>query len=317
MPPMKADYLTIKPARAVGLHHRIVRWVVRKMTRERLTPGLPVDKQRKVMEQLGAFTMLPRAITHQRTAVGDLTIDWLRPKAATDDRTMLFLHGGAYVLGSFKTHGELVGNLAVAANINTVMPDYRLAPEHPFPAALDDALACYQSLLASGIAAEKIVIAGDSAGGGLTLALLLKLRELELPQPACAYLISPLTDLTLSSGTHSSRKDLDPLLTHHWLDYGAVSYAGELSVENPFLSPLFADLSGLAPLIIQVGDDEILLDDSLQLAEKAHAAGVEVHATVWPNMWHDFQASAFGMAEKSEAISEFAKLVKVYLKPSD
>lgn len=311
---MTTDYLTTKPVRRVGIYQRMLRWVVRSSTRNRLTEGLPVAQQRKVMEQVGMFTRLPRSVAHTNEMLGGIKVDWLRPKTANGDNVMLFLHGGAYVLGSFNTHGEIAAKLANAANVNAVMPDYRLAPEHPYPAASDDALACYRALLENGISAKQIIVGGDSAGGGLTLTLLLKLKELGIEQPAAAYLISPLTDLTASGDSQQSRKDVDPLLSHHWLTFGAEAYAGQLPLDNPMISPLFADLDGLPPLMIQVGDDEILLDDTTRFAEKADAAGVPVKATIWPNMWHDFQVSGFGLAEQAEAIAEFGAFAASNLK---
>jgi acetyl esterase/lipase len=179
---------------------------------------------------------------------------------------------------------------------------------------MDDALACYKALLDSGISANKILLGGDSAGGGLTLSLLLKIKELGIEQPAAGYLISPLTDLSTSSESHKTRAEVDPLLTHHWLSYGAEAYAGALDLKHPMISPLFADLSGLPPLMIQVGNDEILLDDSLMFAEAAHSQGVQVNATVWPDMWHDFQASAFGLPQQAEAIAEFGQFAAERLK---
>lgn len=311
---MSASYITIKPARPIGLLHKFIRWVVRQLTRNRLTPGMPVERQRQVMDQAAAMSFIPRSVTHTHESLGGIEVDWFKPKNAAVGCVMLYLHGGGYVLGSLKTHGELAGKLAAAAKLNTVMPDYRLAPEHPFPAAMDDALACYQALLDSGISASKILVGGDSAGGGLTLSLLLKIKELGLEQPAAGYLISPLTDLTTSSESHKTRAEVDPLLTHHWLSYGAKVYAGDLDLNHPMISPLFADLSGLPPLMIQVGNDEILLDDSLMFAEAAHRQGVNVHATVWPDMWHDFQASAFGLPQQAEAIAEFGQFAAERLK---
>lgn len=311
---MTAEYLTTKAARRVGPLHIVVRWVVRQLTRNRLTVGLPVAKQRKVMDQAGSLSFIPRSVTHLHDSLGGVEVDWLRPKDAANGSVMLYLHGGGYVLGNLKTHGELAGKLAAAASLNTVMPDYRLAPEHPFPAAMDDALACYKALLDSGITANKILVGGDSAGGGLTLSLLLKLKELGIEQPAAAYLISPLTDLTFSGGSYQSREAVDPLLTFDWLNYGAKAYAGDNDLTHPLLSPLFADLTGLPPLMIQVGDDEILLDDSVRFAEKAHSQGVSINATVWPKMWHDFQASGFGLSEQAEAIAEFGIFAAAHLK---
>lgn len=306
------NVIRTKPAGNTGLRYKLVRWGVKRMLRDRLTPNLSVSKQRKVMEQLAVAARIPRGIKRETDELGGVPCEWLRPKHTTSDQVMLYLHGGAYVVGSFKTHGELVGNLAKAAKVKAVYIDYRLAPEHPFPAALDDALAAYKALLLNGTPAKHIILAGDSAGAGLALALMLKLKAEQLPQPACAYLISPFADLTVSSDSHVTKDAVDPVLSTQWLGDSALAYArGEThQLGNPYISPMYGDFRELPPLLIQVGEQEILFDDAIKVTDLAHAAGVNVKTTIWPNMWHDFQATAVGLPEKKAAISEFAAFTR-------
>ena len=209
--------------------------------------------------------------------VGGVPATWFHPAGADTTCAVLYLHGGGYALGSAFSHGELIARIARALGVPALAVDYRLAPEHPFPAAHDDALTAWRWLTTQyQLPAERITLAGDSAGGGLTLALLIALRNGCQPLPAAAALLSPWTDLTLSGPTLTSRADQDPALTPGLLAHLASDYLAGSDPQHPLASPLFADLTGLPPLLIQVGTAEILLSDSERLADKARAAGVEV-----------------------------------------
>ena len=222
------------------------------------------------------------------------------------DRGVLYLHGGGYVLGSLNTHAELMGRIARACQAPVLGVDYRLAPEHPYPAALEDALASYGRLLANGIAPERIVITGDSAGGGLTLACLLALKAQGKPQPAGVMLLSPWTDLTGSGDSTQTRADLDPMVSADLLSPMAALYHGATAVDDPRVSPLFGDLSGLAPMLIQVGDHEVLLDDSVRLAERAESHGVSVDLEIYDEAFHVFQS--FGdLPESQDALASMGR----------
>jgi acetyl esterase/lipase len=217
--------------------------------------------------------------------------EWLRPGEVRSDRVVLYLHGGGYVIGSPRSHRHLAAALARATGTCALVPDYRLAPEHRFPAAVDDAVAAYRWLLDRGVAPAGVAIAGDSAGGGLTVATLVALREAGLPLPAAGVCISPWTDLTCTAGTYATLAGRDPIVTTDGVAEMAGHYIGAGDVRAPLASPLFADLAGLPPLLIQVGSEEVLLDDARRLAERAERAGVQASLEIWPDMihvWHWF-----------------------------
>jgi acetyl esterase/lipase len=218
------------------------------------------------------------------------------------DRCLLYFHGGGYVMGSLNTHAELMGRLSQACRAPVLGIDYRLAPESPYPAAVEDAVASYDRLLNEGIAADKIVIAGDSAGGGLTLACLVALKDQGKPQPAGAVLLSPWTDLTGSGDSMTTRAELDPMVSADMVGPMAELYSGDTDPADPYISPLFADLSGLAPMLIQVGDHEILLDDSTRLAERAKAQGAVVEIEIYDGAFHVFQ-SVPNLPESADALA--------------
>jgi len=214
---------------------------------------------------------------------------WFEPKSAAGDRVLLYFHGGGYVAGSPLTGAAVAGYLAQRAGVISFSLDYPLAPESPYPAAVDNALAAYQMLLDQGIKAGNIVLAGDSAGGGLTLTTLLTIRDKGLSQPAGAILLSPWADLSHSQPSITIKKDDDLYLNLGFLETLASMYVGGKDLKTPLISPVYADLRGLPPLLIQVGSHEILLDDALTIARNAALADVPVTLTVWPGYSHVFQ----------------------------
>ena len=239
--------------------------------------------------------------------------EWLTPPGARADAVLFYLHGGGYVIGSPRSHRHLAAALARAAGTRALLLDYRLAPEHPFPAALDDAVAAYEWLLASGVAPGRVVIAGDSAGGGLTVATLLALRDRRLSRPAGGVCISPWVDLTNSAASYRSKAAVDPIVTLEGIAQLTQAYLGGADPKLPLVSPLYADLRGLPPLLIHVGSDEVLLDDALGLAARAREAGVDVAVREWPAMihvWHWFQPM---LDEADQAITEIGGFVKARL----
>lgn len=238
----------------------------------------------------------------------------LSPSNAQIGRAILYLHGGAYVIGDMASHGKLAAQIGHAAKTEVFFADYRLAPEHPFPAALDDALAAYRWLLQQNYTPAHIAIAGDSAGGGLALATAMSLRDAKLPLPAALVLLSPFTDLTLSGESHPSRKQRDPMLRASWLTACARHYAGNRPLNDPLLSPVFGDLSGLPPMLIQVGTEEILLSDSEQLANRAERAGTRAQLSRYDGLWHDFQAHAGMLPESDRALAEIGTFLNAHLK---
>jgi acetyl esterase/lipase len=230
-----------------------------------------------------------------------LYAEWVRPSASSHDRAILYFHGGGYVMGSSQSHRGFVAKFAAGSGMSALVFDYRLAPEHPFPAALDDSLTAYRWLLAQGLSPARIVFAGDSAGGGLCLATLLAIRDLGLPLPAAAAVLSPWTDLK-STGSSYARKD--PLAPDGSWHVYSTYYAGDNDPTLPLISPLYGNLAGLPPLLIYVGDDEAMLDDSVQFAEKAQKAGVAVTLHVGHGMVHCFPALAPLFPEAKAAMAD-------------
>ena len=222
--------------------------------------------------------------------------------------TVLYLHGGGYVMGGPQTHRGLTSRLAKTAGASVVTIDYRLAPEHPFPAALDDAETAYRALLTRQ-PASSIVVAGDSAGGGLALALALRLKQLGLLQPAGIFVISPWTDLLQSSETCTTKADVDPIISREGLDGMASAYLGEADGRDPLVSPVYGDFAGVAPMLIQVGADEVLLGDSVSLSLSAGASGASVRLEIWPEMIHVWHSFADRLAPSREAIAIAAQWI--------
>jgi epsilon-lactone hydrolase len=226
-------------------------------------------------------------------------------------RTIYYLHGGGYVACSPATHRSFTAHLSRAANARVFVPDYRLAPEHRFPAALEDAVRGYRMLLENGESAERIIIGGDSAGGGLTLATLIALRDRGLPLPGGAFCLSPWTDLAATGGSLITNEEKDPMLTGIGMKEFAAIYYGEASPTDPLVSPLYGDLIGLPPLLIYVSNTEILLDDSVRLAARAKKHGVNVDLRVWndlPHVWPVF--IAFKLPESRQALGEIAEFIQ-------
>lgn len=236
-------------------------------------------------------------------SIGGVSGLWMEASKKSD-KVLFYVHGGALLVGDTFGYRGLSGNLAHAAGIHMFSIDYRLAPESTFPAAHDDVLAAYKGLINEGFAAENIVVAGDSAGGGLALSLLLDIKENGLSQPGAAVVLSPWADLTHSGETMITKKEIDNSLTQEGLQSGADQYLNGHSASDPRVSPLFGDFSGFPPLLIEVGADEILLDDSVRVAEKASAADVDVTLHVWPDMPHDWSLFAFMLSEGRDMIEE-------------
>ncbi len=248
-------------------------------------------EQRAQMNALADVFPVPNGVEVEAAELGGVKGEWVRARRARRDAALLYLHGGGYVIGSPASHRHLVAAISEASGLSVFSADYRLAPEHPFPAALDDAVAGYKSLLDSGIAPSRLAIAGDSAGGGLTIATLVALRDRKIALPAAAAGLSPWADLSASGESHVSRVARDPMVAMEGLGDMAKAYLGTCDARTPLASPLFADLKGLPPLLIQVGTEEVLHSDAIALAARADAAGVEVSLESWGGMvhvWHFF-----------------------------
>jgi monoterpene epsilon-lactone hydrolase len=254
-----------------------------------------------------------RGVERQPVRAGDTPAEWLIPSNPAPDRAVLYLHGGGYVLGSCATGRNLAAGIADACAARVLSLDYRLAPEHPFPAALEDALGAYRWLLSQGFAPQALALAGDSAGGGLCVALLVALRDAGDPLPTAAALISPDVDLTRTGESLRTRARADPMLEPEQIRIYTRAYAAGQDLRHPLLSPVYADLRGLPPLLIHVGQDEILLSDSERLAQRAAAAGVDATLEVWPHMWHDWHSFAAWMPEARRALDRLGQFVRDHL----
>ena len=253
--------------------------------------SLTIDERRAQYERAEKVFPIPPEVKVERVTAPVAPAEWLRPPSAEAGRVVLYLHGGGYVIGSPRSHRHLAAAIAGAAGASALSLDYRRAPEDPFPAAVDDAVACYRWLLEQGIAPGRIVIAGDSAGGGLTVATLVALKDARVPLPAGGVCISPWVDLTFSGASYETKAAADPIVRRPGIGEMARAYLGKTDPRTPLASPVFADLRGLPPLLIHVGSDEVLLDDAVQLAERAKAAGVSATLEVWDRMihvWHWF-----------------------------
>jgi acetyl esterase/lipase len=269
-----------------------------------------LQDQRDRLDAIGDVVALAEGAEVEAVDAGGVPAEWvwIGERRATAPN-LLYLHGGAYVAGSLKSHRGFVSQLAKAFGGAALHLDYRLGPEHPFPAAVDDAVAGYRWLLAQGAHSTQVVVGGDSAGGGLALAMLVALRDAGDPLPAAATLISPWTDLSMSGESVTTRADLDVMLHAEGLRAQAADYLGDADVEEPLASPVFADLSGLPPLLLQVGDPEVLLDDSVRVAQRAEAAGTVADLRVWPEVFHVWMAAAGMVPEADEAVTEWAEWV--------
>lgn len=287
---------------------RFLYWQIRLALRPLLAPWVPIALQRAWANIAAATTRAPRGGSAAPVAMDSVPGMRVRPANMRDGRAILYFHGGGYAVGGPRSHGKLAAQIAHAARGEVWLVDYRLAPEHPHPAAFEDALGAYRWLLRQEDT-KHVVFAGDSAGAGLAVAAAVAIRDLKLPAPAALVLISPWTDLTLSGASIHTHRDRDPMLRRSWLAACAARYAGQLPLDSAALSPLFADLSGLAPTLIQVGSEEILLSDSERLAERARQAGVSVQLSCYANMWHDFQLHAGMLAEADEALAEIGSFI--------
>ena len=273
--------------------------------------GQTVEQLRADIETMTAIMPPPADVAFEQVDAGGVPAEWVTAPDARTDAAILYLHGGGYAIGSIDTHRNLASNISRAAGLRVLVIDYRLAPEHPHPAAIEDATAAYRWLLAQGLEADNIAISGDSAGGGLTVATLLALRDGGDPLPACAVPLSPWVDMEQSAESYSTRCDLDPICTATGLKEMADWYLAGQDARTPLASPVHADLSGLPPLLVQVGDHEVLLDDSVRLVDRAKAAGVDATLEVEEEGIHVYQA--FPVPEAEEAIARLAAFVRRHI----
>ena len=272
-----------------------------------------VNQQRRQLRELASAQPLPAELTVTAAALGgvptaEITVDGVEPR-----HVVLYFHGGVYVIGDAFQAADLASQVGRRTRAKAISVDYRLAPEHPYPAAVDDALAAYQALLRDGTAPSDIVFAGESAGGGLAVATLVNARDRGLPLPAAAFAMSPYADLTLAGTTMETKRAADPLLSRELLQPRVTDYAAGQDAALGLISPIFADLSGLPPLIIQAGTHEVLLDDAIRLARQAATADVEVTLDITPRVPHVFQAYHAILDEAAAALDRAGQLLSALL----
>jgi epsilon-lactone hydrolase len=272
--------------------------------------------RRARLDGFGRRDAIPGDIRIAPVDAGGVPGEWTIGPGADPARVLVFLHGGGYMAGSLDSHRHVVVRAGLEAGARTLALAYRRAPEHPFPAALDDAVAGYRFLLAQGIAPERVALCGESAGGGLALAVALRLRAAGEPLPGCLWLASPWVDLTLSGESLSTKAAVDPLIQGSYLAGLAQAYLDGADPWNPLVSPLCADLRGLPPTLIQVGSDETLLDDAVRLAGAAGSAGVSVTLRIWPAMIHAWHLFFPQLAEGRAALAEAGRFVRRHLAPA-
>lgn len=296
----------------LSLRSRFVRPYVKYVVARQFSEKKAIRGQRRAFDRTSFFVPRIRGAETRTEFIDGTKVCWVDACENTTNRLVVYLHGGAYCLGSPRSHGRFAQQLSKASQAQVLLVDYRLAPEYPFPAALKDSLGVYRSLLGrSDVSAESLVLGGDSAGGGLALATAIALRDGNQPLPNALFCLSPWTDLTLGGGSIKSNARADFVLSENWLRSMAERYVPDAADRNlPLVSPLMAGLAGLPPLFIQVATSEILLDDSLRLAERARRAGVEVELELWPDMWHVWQLLASLVPESMRALQQLGRFIQ-------
>lgn len=293
----------------IRLPSSIVRFFLRVLLRPFLGTPFSIGFQRFWSRLASKVNPVSGAVSRVKLEIAGMSAVRATPTSREPNRTVLYFHGGGYCIGGWETHVGLITHLAVIADATVYAPNYRLAPEHPFPAALEDGLRAYRWLLDRGIPSERIALAGDSAGGGLALATAIEVRDKGLPTPASIVLLSPWVDLrgdTPSMTTHAKR---DPMIRASWSRACALRYLNGRDPNDPKCSPLFADHRGLPPMLIHVGTDEMIIDDATRLAERCRSAGVDVTLEVFESMWHEFQIHVGAMRESDEAVREIGEFL--------
>ena len=294
----------LQPLLEAGFRQSMIRLV-----RPVLSNRFPLAVQRRYIRQVYRASLPPAGVSFRPDDLGGVAVLRAMP-AAPSSGTLLYLHGGGYIMGSASTHRGMAGHLAAMTGCEVIIPDYRLAPEHPFPAAPDDAESVYLALLARGLSPARIAVAGDSAGGGLAVVLAMRLRDQGQPLPTSLVVFSPWTDLTEQQ---LYAPECEPVLHADWTAKAARMYAGDIPQRHPMISPVFGDLTGLPPLLIQVGSQEILLNDAVRLADVAKRDRVATTLEIYNNLWHVFQVHCGQLARATAAMEKAASHIRAHL----
>ena len=273
----------------------------------------PLDEKRENWEKLASSAIIPDDIIIKKAVINNTSIEWISTDKSNMGNVIVYFHGGGFCQGSINTHRRLAAHIVKSTDLTVLIFDYPLAPESPYPDALNCSKGIYEYLL-NNDTIENIIFAGDSAGGGLALALTLLLKHLNIPLPKGIFLFSPFLDLTLSGDTIKTCAQKDPICFKDDLKMDADYYVGTESHYNPFISPIYGDITGFPPLLIQVGSDEILYSDSTRFANKARESQVNIRLSVWEGMWHVFQAWIDDIPEAADALKEVSWFIKNVLK---
>ncbi|OUS13193.1 alpha/beta hydrolase [Gammaproteobacteria bacterium 53_120_T64] len=293
-----------------SLRSQILAPIMRMTMKKKLGKSGDPAKEREFLDKMSNMTS--RRALGRYDVVGGVSGEWQQAALGSVDNVILYLHGGAFVIGSPASHRDMVGAIADAAQARAFIVDYRLAPETLFPGAVEDAVAAYKGLLANGEKAEKIIIAGDSAGGGLTMSTLVALRDEGIELPAGAVCISPWADLTFTGDSMIVKDKVDAMLSRDSLSWFAGLYLAGQDAADPKASPIFADLSGLPPLLIQVGSNEVLLDDAIRLNKAVKKAGGDATLEVWDGQMHVWHLMATIVPEGKHAVNVIGTFVKTH-----
>lgn len=281
--------------------------------RRMFSKRMSIEEYRAFSSQGTRFSPpLPSGVEVHRFDADGIPAAWISPSEADSNRVIMYFHGGGFVTGGIDSHLRMCALMGQVLRIKVLLFDYRLAPEHPFPAALEDGLKMYRWLLGQGYQASDVILSGDSAGGGLALAITLSLRDTNEPLPSAVACISPWVDLALTGGSHTTNAKADVVLTTDVLTEWALAYTDERNLRNPLVSPLYADFDGFPPLFIQVDADEILSDDAKRLANKAKAAGVDTTLIVWNGLWHVWHALGGLIPESKKAFEEIERFLNTH-----
>ena len=295
---------------SISRRAKFIRWLTGRYIKKLNIREAPVPKMRERLDLVGRLGRRAKGIGIEASEIAGLHAEWYRPANAEPGKVFLYLHGGAYALGSCDSHRGLATHIARASNVATLLPEYRLAPENPFPAGLQDCVAVYKALLGKGYSPKDIIIGGDSAGGGLTVATMLQLRHDGLSLPCAAVLLSPFLDMTASGQSMKTRAAQDPWFEPENIAVVIGHYCPDENLRNPLLSPVFANVAGLPPTLIHVGDDEILLSDSTRIATLLKEAGVAVELTIYPELWHVFQLFIGAMPESRASVDAIGAYIR-------
>jgi epsilon-lactone hydrolase len=285
---------------------------IRELLRSKPRPA-GFAERRERLDAIGSTSPPAGDIRLEPIDANGIAAEWSLAPGSDPSKVLLFFHGGGYCSGSIVSHRGMVTEAGRAARARTLAVGYRLAPEHPFPAAIEDARSAYRFLLDQGIAPSRIVIGGDSAGGGLTLALMTCVRDAREPLPACAWLVSPWVDLQMIGASLAEKAVADPLISKSYLEELASAYLAGADPAHPLVSPLNADLAGLPPLLVQVGSAETLLDDAVRIARRAGAADVRVNLEIWPHMIHAWHLWAAQLEAGRRAIASAGAFIRAHL----